>query len=128
MSYYFSLSLLMGKYSYLTIEFVMVNSILIYSDKNLQSSRNIWISIEEGDKLHVIQHDMGLLTEMICSDDDYERELSNIPLDKLKEVLNLNRVEDIFEEFKKRFNKVDSFDRIQEFLSEYGIPYEYSSY
>lgn len=99
----------------------------IYKDNNPLGARTIWIKLLEG-KLYMSEQDVSPQLEQIFGRDTYERFISKIPVNDVKQVLGVDADSQLIEILKHKFGKNSGIDDFRAFLESNEIHYEYGSY
>ncbi len=102
-------------------------SVEIYSDNNPAGARTIWIKLVD-DKLYMSEQDVSPQLEQIFGRDTYERFISKISVNDVKQVLGGDTDSQLIEILKHKFGKNSGIDDFRAFLESNEIHYEYGSY
>ena len=99
----------------------------IYSDNNPNGARSIWITLYNG-ILYMNSQDVSPKLESIFGRDTFERFVSGINSDDLKDFLKVKTDNELIATIKELFGKDSGIDDFQSFLKENGITFKYGSY
>lgn len=99
----------------------------IYSDNNPTGARSIWITLYNG-ILNMNSLDVSPELERIFGRDTYERFVSGINSEDLKDFLNVKTEDELIAIIKEMFGNNSGIDGFQKFLKENGITFKYGSY
>lgn len=102
-------------------------SVEIYGDNNPAGARTIWFELVDG-KLYMSEQDVSPQLEQIFGRDTYERFISKISVNDVKQVLGVDTDSQLFEILKHKFGKNSGIDEFRAFLESNEIHYEYGSY
>ena len=99
----------------------------IYSDNNPTGARSIWTTLYNGILTMNLQ-DVSPELEDIFGRDTYERFVSGINSEDLKDCLNVKTENELIAVIKEMFGNNFGVDDFQTFLKTNGITFEYGSY
>ena len=100
-------------------------SATLYEDNNPRASRSIRVEIKDG-LVTFEQADIGSLCDEMFGDSDYERVISDLPVEQLKSALGVKTDKELISVLKRDYNTSDAFDRFSEFV--YDIQLKYNIY
>lgn len=102
-------------------------TLTIYSDNNPNGARDIWITLYNGN-LNMNSQDVSPELEGIFGRDTYERFVSGINSEDLKDSLNVKTDNELIAIIKEIFGTNSGIDDFQAFLKANGISFKYGSY
>ncbi len=103
------------------------DSIEIYKDNNPSGARTIWIKLID-DKLYMEEQDVSPKLEDIFGRDTFERFISEISIDEIKRVLQVDTNEQLVDILKQMFGKNSGVNDFCAFLDSNNLTYQFGSY
>lgn len=100
---------------------------IIYADSNPKGARSIWITLYNG-ILYMSSQDVSPELGSIFGRDTYERFVSRINSEDLKDALKVKTDNELIDILKEMFGKDSGIDDFQAFLKTNGISFDYGSY
>lgn len=94
----------------------------LYNDNNPNSARSIRVEIKDG-LVTFEQQDIGPLCDEMFGDSDYERVISDLPVEQLRSAMDVNTDKELISVLKRDYSTSDAFDRFSEFVYDNHLKY-----
>ena len=97
-------------------------SATLYEDNNPRAARSISVEIKDG-LVTFEQQDIGTLCNEMFGDSDYERVISDLPVEQLRSAMGVKTDKELISVFKRDYNTSDAFDRFLDFVYDNHLKY-----
>lgn len=97
-------------------------SATLYEDNNPNAARSICVEIKEG-LVTFWQQDIGPLCDEMFGDSDYERVISNLPVEQLRSAVGVKTDRELIAVLKRDYSTEDAFDRFSKFVYDNHLKY-----
>ena len=94
----------------------------LYNDNNPNSARSIRVEIKDG-LVTFEQQDIGPLCDEMFGDSDYERVISDLPVEQLRSAMGVKTDEELIAVLKRDYSTSDAFDRFSKFVHDNHLKY-----
>lgn len=94
----------------------------LYNDNNPNAARSIRVEIKDG-LVTLEQQDIGPLCDEMFGDSDYERVISDLPVEQLRSAMDVNTDKELIAVLKRDYSSSDAFDRFSEFVYDNHLKY-----
>ena len=95
-------------------------SATLYEDNNPNAARSIRVEIKDG-LVTFEQQDIGPLCDEMFGDSDYERVISDLPVEQLR--MGVKTDKELITVLKQDYNTSDAFDRLSKFIYDNHLKY-----
>ena len=97
-------------------------SATLYEDNNSNAARSIRVEIKDG-LVTFEQQDIGPLCDEMFGDSDYERVISDLPVEQLRSAMDVNTDKELIAVLKRDYSTSDAFDRFSKFVYDNHLKY-----
>ena len=94
----------------------------LYNDNNPNAARSIRVEIKDG-FVTFEQQDTGQLCDEMFGDSDYERVISDLPVEQLRSAMGVKTDKELIDVLKRDYSTPDAFDRFSEFVYDNHLKY-----
>ena len=97
-------------------------SATLYEDNNPNAARSIRVEIKDG-LVTFEQQDIGSLCNEMFGDSDYERVISDLPIEQLSPAMGVKTDKELIAVLKRDYSTSDAFDRFSKFVYDNHLKY-----
>lgn len=97
-------------------------SATLYEDNNPNASRSISVEIKDG-LVTFEQQDIGPLCDEMFGDSEYERVISNLPVEQLRSAVGVKTDRELIAVLKRDYSTSDAFGRFSAFVYDNHLKY-----